>query len=133
MVFRVLLFLLAHISIVLSTASLADQQPFIMSGDQPDFMHNSEVAPTLFDLLMLQRSSSIFFDYLRESKSISGRVSDVDTKSTLLLPTNRAVVALGWKPHRGPPTSDTIVEISEKKGHENVERWISAHLLPVSR
>ncbi|KAG8851217.1 hypothetical protein FRB96_009420 [Tulasnella sp. 330] len=91
--------------------------------------------PPLFDTLILQRSSSIFFDYLREVSSISGRISDLDMKSTLLVPSNKAVIALGWKPERGPPVSTPSgkgeVGISEVTLKENVEKWISAHILPV--
>lgn len=92
--------------------------------------------PPLFDTLILQRSSSIFFDYLREVSSISGRISDLKTRSTLLVPSNKAVIALGWKPERGPPANAPSgrgeVETSEVTSKENVERWISAHMLPVS-
>ncbi|KAG8950412.1 hypothetical protein FRC04_007427 [Tulasnella sp. 424] len=99
-----------------------------------EFVRPGNALPTLFDLLVLQRGSSIFFDYLRESSTISQRMNDESAKSTLLLPTNKAVIALGWKPHQGPPTpspdGDVKVEITEEMGKANVERWLSAHILP---
>ncbi|KAG8923786.1 hypothetical protein FRC00_005850 [Tulasnella sp. 408] len=100
-----------------------------------DFVRPDNKLPTVFDLLVLQRGSSIFFDYLRESGTISQRMKDDSEKSTLLLPSNKAVIALGWKPHQGPPKpspdGEVGVEITEAMGKANVERWLSAHILPV--
>ncbi|KAG8920823.1 hypothetical protein FRC01_000572 [Tulasnella sp. 417] len=100
-----------------------------------DFVRPDNTLPTIFDLLVLQRGSSIFFDYLRESGAISKRMKDESVKTTLLLPTNKAVISLGWKPHHGPPKpspdGEIGVEITEEMGKANVERWLSAHILPV--
>lgn len=116
-------------------ASESHQLPLTQDPMSEEFVRPGNTLPTLFDLLVLQRGSSIFFDYLRESSTISQRMNDESAKSTLLLPTNKAVIALGWKPHQGPPTpspdGDVKVEITEEMGKANVERWLSAHILPV--
>ena len=126
-------YLIALILPTLSTFTLAGQLPLSAEVNMDDFTRASS-APTLFDTLMLQRSSSIFFDYIRETSALHQRVSDVNTQSTLLVPTNKAVVALGWKPNHGPPpkSDSEKIEITEASGRENVERWLGAHLLPVS-
>ena len=53
--------------------------------------------PTLADLLTIEASASIFYSYARELE-LSQAFADVDTKSTLLVPTNKAVMALARKP-----------------------------------
>jgi hypothetical protein len=57
----------------------------------------SNARPTLFDLLTIEPSTSIFFSYARELE-LSRLFVDVDSKLTLLVPTNRAVMALARKP-----------------------------------
>lgn len=54
--------------------------------------------PTLFDRLVIERRASIFSDYVRNSREISGRLSDRSAKTTVLVPTNHAVLALPRKP-----------------------------------
>ncbi|KAG9016593.1 hypothetical protein FRB90_002874 [Tulasnella sp. 427] len=122
---------------LLSSTALASkgQQLPLDPTMSEEFVRPGNTLPTLFDLLVLQRGSSIFFDYLRESSTISSRMKDESVKSTVLLPTNKAVISLGWKPHQGPPKptpdGDVAVEITEAIGRANVERWLSAHVLPV--
>lgn len=113
------------------------QSPLAMSTDSTEPLSRPlNVLPPLFDTLLLQRSHSIFFDYLRETPGISRRIADLDVQTTLLVPSNKAVIALGWKPERGPPGSGTSdagkIEISEESLNENVERWVGAHAIPVS-
>jgi hypothetical protein len=57
----------------------------------------SNVRPTLFDLLTIESRSSIFFSYARELE-LSRLFVDADAKLTLLVPTNKAVMALARKP-----------------------------------
>ncbi|KAG8905394.1 hypothetical protein FRB99_009007 [Tulasnella sp. 403] len=115
--------------------TLTTSPPHVSSPPDDSFVRNTN-APTLYDTLILERSTSIFFDYLRECSELSQRTSDTGVKSTLLVPTNKAVMALGWKPHQGSPSHRQIaegggdVEITEEMGRANVERWISAHVLP---
>lgn len=54
--------------------------------------------PTLFDRLVIERRASIFSDYVRNSREISSRLSDRNAKTTVLVPTNHAVLALPRKP-----------------------------------
>ena len=53
--------------------------------------------PTLADLLTIESSASIFYTYAREVE-LSERFSDVDSYSTVLAPSNKAVMALARKP-----------------------------------
>ena len=92
--------------------------------------------PTLADLLTIEQSASIFYSYARELE-LSAIFSDVGASSTLFVPTNRAVMALARKPHEGSPSSpDGEIHVSDKdfdrKAKANVERWISAHIIPES-
>jgi hypothetical protein len=57
----------------------------------------SNARPTLFDLLTIQSSTSIFFSYARELQ-LSRMFVNVDSNLTLLVPTNKAVMALAKKP-----------------------------------
>ncbi|KAG9007790.1 hypothetical protein FRB95_005578 [Tulasnella sp. JGI-2019a] len=115
----------------------ATQIPISMSNEaEAPLARPLNTLPPLFDTLILQRSSSIFFDYLREVPSVSTRIADLSKNSTLLVPSNKAVIALGWKPERGPPVNTPSgkgeVEISEVASKENVVKWVEAHVLPTS-
>lgn len=52
----------------------------------------------------------------------------------MLVPTNKAVMALAQKPHQGPEPVEPRIGISEqeldKNSRRNVERWVSAHIIP---
>ncbi|KAH9854265.1 hypothetical protein C2E23DRAFT_817945 [Lenzites betulinus] len=89
--------------------------------------------PSLADLLTIQSSTSIFYSYARELE-LSKLFGDKDAKSTLLVPTNKAVIALPRKPHEGPVPIREGVILSEAEfddlSKKNVERWVSAHIIP---
>jgi hypothetical protein len=53
--------------------------------------------PTLFDLLTIEPTTSIFFSYARELE-LSRLLVDLDSNITVLVPTNKAVMALARKP-----------------------------------
>ena len=53
--------------------------------------------PTLADILTIESSASIFYSYARELQ-LSETFEDVTAKATLLVPTNKAVMALARKP-----------------------------------
>lgn len=55
------------------------------------------IQPTLADLLTIDPSASIFYSYGRELE-LSKLFMDPLSKSTLLVPTNKAVMALARKP-----------------------------------
>ncbi|EDR04457.1 uncharacterized protein LACBIDRAFT_330594 [Laccaria bicolor S238N-H82] len=76
--------------------------------------------PTLADLLTLERLSP---------------PSTAILKLTLLVPTNKAVMALAKKPHQGMDDVDDGVEMLEgefdSRLKSNVEHWFSVHVIPV--
>jgi hypothetical protein len=87
---------LTSITLGIYAATAADQVvlPNIpMDGRRPA----SSVHPTLFDLLTIEPGTSIFFSYARELE-LSRLFVNVDSNFTLLVPTNKAVMALARKP-----------------------------------
>ncbi|KAJ6546971.1 hypothetical protein B0H19DRAFT_1163271 [Mycena capillaripes] len=113
-------------------------QALASQGDQivvMDTATHQSMHPTLADLLTIEQSTSIFYSYAREL-TLSTMFSDSDTSTTLLVPTNKAVMALARKPHQGPDPVDTGVVITDEefdsRSKENVERWVSAHIIPQS-
>ncbi|EIN14337.1 hypothetical protein PUNSTDRAFT_59633 [Punctularia strigosozonata HHB-11173 SS5] len=93
--------------------------------------------PTLADLLTIEPSASIFYSYARETK-FSMRFSEQQSNTTLLVPVNKAVMALARKPHQGPAPGQledgvTITEQEyEAQSQENVRKWVGAHIIPDS-
>lgn len=87
---------LISLTLGIHAAAAADQ---IVLPNTPMDNHRpaSNVRPTLFDLLTIESGSSIFFSYARELE-LSRLFVDVDAKLTLLVPTNKAVMALARKP-----------------------------------
>ncbi|EUC58776.1 fasciclin domain protein [Rhizoctonia solani AG-3 Rhs1AP] len=91
--------------------------------------------PTLADLLTLQQSSSIFYDYLRGIPDVVDRLEDTsgNVMSTVFVPKNTAVITLPRKPHLGP-AEDQIEILSgrdyDERSRKNVARWINAHVVP---
>ncbi|CCL98164.1 uncharacterized protein FIBRA_00158 [Fibroporia radiculosa] len=120
------------------------------SGDHQDYTYKPTTysQPTLADLLTIEPRASIFFSYARETAALSTLFADVNGRSTVLVPTNRAVMALARKPrlgadmfssmdrHQGPTPPDSGVILPEAEfdtlSRENVERWVSAHIIPKS-
>ncbi|ETW86744.1 hypothetical protein HETIRDRAFT_40718 [Heterobasidion irregulare TC 32-1] len=91
--------------------------------------------PTLADLLTIERSASIFFSYARET-GLNSLFSDETAMNTILVPTNKAVMALAKKPHQDPSPVEHGIEISEQefdsRSKKNVEKWVSLHIIPES-
>ncbi|TCD71133.1 hypothetical protein EIP91_012081 [Steccherinum ochraceum] len=89
--------------------------------------------PSLADLLTIEPSASIFYTYAREVE-LSELFADSEGNNTVLVPTNKAVMALSRKPHQGPAPVDSGVVITQQEydrmSKENVERWVSAHIVP---
>lgn len=74
-------------------ASASEGEQILMAGPQV------AMQPTLADLLTIESSTSIFYSYARELTT-STMFSDVDSRPiTLLVPTNKAVMALARKPY----------------------------------
>ncbi|KAJ7243364.1 hypothetical protein B0H12DRAFT_1130838 [Mycena haematopus] len=96
---------------------------------------HQSMKPTLADLLTIESSTSIFYSYAREL-TLSDMFSDSDKALTILVPTNKAVMALSRKPHQGPAPVDPDIVITDEEfdsqSKENVEKWVSAHIVPQS-
>ncbi|KAK7060868.1 hypothetical protein VNI00_000601 [Paramarasmius palmivorus] len=109
-------------------------QQIPMVFDEPEYTPEVKSQPSLADLLTIEPSASIFYSYARELE-ISRLFEDESAKLTLLVPTNKAVMALARKPHQDPVlTDDTAISEEEfdKLSKQNVERWVSAHIIPES-
>ncbi|KAL0952186.1 hypothetical protein HGRIS_008798 [Hohenbuehelia grisea] len=119
-------------SFLLAVASQDLQQ--VMTDTHHPISPQTTPKPTLADLLTIESSASIFYSYAREI-DLGAIFSDVNARNTLLVPTNKAVMALARKPHQGSGRIGDGIEISEedfdKASKQNVERWISAHVIPV--
>ncbi|KAA1471467.1 hypothetical protein DENSPDRAFT_776453 [Dentipellis sp. KUC8613] len=91
--------------------------------------------PSLADLLTIETSASIFFSYARETE-ISRCLFDVNARSTVLVPSNKAIIALSRKPHQDPESVHDDIDISEQDpsalSPSDVERWVSMHIIPKS-
>ncbi|KAI1793041.1 hypothetical protein LXA43DRAFT_1092960 [Ganoderma leucocontextum] len=118
-------------------ASAATDEQMVLSGpDKEPFVPvvNSG-KPSLADLLTIESTASIFYSYARELE-ISQLFSDPNARSTVLVPTNKAVIALPRKPHEDSQPLDDGVILSEAEfdamSKKNVERWVSAHIIPRS-
>ncbi len=127
-----------------------------LDGEQIRIMPvDSQSGPLLADMLTLENTLSIFYSYARETQ-FNELLTREDSRITILAPTNKAVMALARKPyvvsplfarsgvdddddnrHQGPEDVEGGVVVTEedfdKLSKENVEKWIGAHIIPVSR
>ncbi|KAJ3519284.1 hypothetical protein NMY22_g13279 [Coprinellus aureogranulatus] len=116
--------------LAVSVLSWANQVPMV----EPDTPYVPAISakPSLADLLTIESSTSIFYSYARELELSQG-LSNKDMKLTLFAPTNKAVMALARKPHEGDNV-EAPIEITEEEydsyAKSNVERWVSAHIIP---
>ncbi|TFK21550.1 hypothetical protein FA15DRAFT_672482 [Coprinopsis marcescibilis] len=113
-------------------ASQSEQIPMAIPNE--DYVPQVSSKPSLADLLTIESSASIFYSYARELE-LSRGLSQRDMKMTLFVPTNKAVMALARKPHQdSKPSGEDGIEISEQEyernSKSNVERWVSAHIVP---
>jgi len=121
------------LAFTLPMLSIADQFqiPVVLPGSV--YVPETSNLPTLADLLTIETSASIFFSYARETEL--SELFNGATKATVLVPTNKAVIALPRKPHQGPEHEEGI-KMSEQEFHDlskqNVEQWVSAHIVPQS-
>lgn len=86
----------------LSTFAFTFILPLLTLGQEQVPMQNSgspklHSQPSLADLLTIEPSASIFFSYARELQ-MSNIFSEENAGITLLVPTNKAVMALARKP-----------------------------------
>jgi hypothetical protein len=89
---------LSFVTVVIHVVTAADQIVFPnVPMDVNRRSDSSTVRPTLFDLLTIEPRTSIFFSYARELE-LSRLFVNEDSNVTLLVPTNKAVMALARKP-----------------------------------
>jgi hypothetical protein len=92
------LYLFASLVLPFTAFASTHQQIPLGSSQMPEaYTPLTNAQPTLADLLTIEPSASIFYSYARELE-LSARFANVDTQSTLLVPTNKAVMALARKP-----------------------------------
>lgn len=95
------LFSLYFLSSSLLSLASTDGQLVFSNSQMADIQIESHTKPTLADLLTIESASSIFYSYARELELSSMFSQDVEQGGrmlTLLVPTNRAVMALAKKP-----------------------------------
>ena len=91
-------FILPLVSITLGIhATGAAEQIVFPNVPMDDNRPAPNVRSTLFDLLTIEPGASIFFSYARELE-LSRLFVDANSNLTLLVPTNKAVMALARKP-----------------------------------
>lgn len=69
-----------------------------MEPNDHSFVPDKHSKPTLADLLTIQQTASIFYSYARELE-LSRIFEDRTQELTLLVPVNKAVMALARKPY----------------------------------
>ncbi|KAF3938510.1 hypothetical protein ABW19_dt0206525 [Dactylella cylindrospora] len=94
--------------------------------------------PIVSDALSVQRDVSIFAEFVRGSAPILKRLEDAGLNTTVLAPLNSAVKALPRKPWEDPDADGNAVHGAfagldgEKRAAENLERFVKAHMIPIS-
>lgn len=89
---------LASLVLPLVSGALAHDQTPLRAPDMPETSApQTHAEPTLADLLTIEPPASIFFAYARELE-LSRAFAARDSRMTLLVPTNKAVMALARKP-----------------------------------
>lgn len=154
MQFRVLASLCAISTLVMASPAPA-QLPFVPteSADSLTAQYASSAQPhprhadppvhrplSLADLLTSSRQASIAYDYIRDSPAIAALlIAPKPHYTTLLIPTNSAIMALARKPHQGPApvVGGEIRDLGGEgeKEHEELcraylERWVKLHVVP---
>ncbi|KAH8998750.1 hypothetical protein EDB86DRAFT_2909913 [Lactarius hatsudake] len=110
--------LLVSINLGIHPASAADQ--LVIPAIPMDYERPSNALPTLFDLLTIEPTTSIFFSYARELE-LSRLLLDLDSKITVLVPTNKAVMALARKPHQDSVPVDDGIKLTEQELEERIK------------
>lgn len=91
--------LLSILVFPLAALSMQSEQEILATPQQQDgsFDPLTTPMPSLADLLTIEPSASIFYSYAREIE-LSRLFGDLNGNNTLLVPTNKAVMALSRKP-----------------------------------
>lgn len=83
---------------LLVSAGIGEQQILSSQHEMSEpFTPATSSLPTLADFLTIESSASIFYSYARELE-LSERFTDVDAYTTIVAPSNKAVMALARKP-----------------------------------
>jgi hypothetical protein len=94
---RMHLYVLYLLASILPLTVLASHEDQMVMPELSNFPPTEHTQPSLYDLLTIEPSLSIFFSYARETEA-SNLFSDKQARSTLLVPTNKAVMDLARKP-----------------------------------
>ncbi|KAK6342723.1 hypothetical protein TWF718_008113 [Orbilia javanica] len=116
------------------------QNPLIdMDNSQNNPMAGDAGAPIVSDALSVQRDVSIFSDIVRglTAHQILDRLEDKSQNTTVLAPLNSAMRSLPRKPWEDPDPRNNVEgaffgDEGEKKAAANLERFVKAHIVPVS-
>jgi len=101
-----------------------------MGQGQTPVTHSTQ---TLADLLTIEPSAAIFYDYARRI-SLGNKLNDESSMITVLVPRNKAIMKLAKKPHQDKVVVNEGVILTEEemytRSQKNIERWIAAHMIP---
>ncbi|OJJ46112.1 hypothetical protein ASPZODRAFT_67362 [Penicilliopsis zonata CBS 506.65] len=95
--------------------------------------------PIVSDVLPKTQGINIFSSLTRDFEPISSRLNDASRNVTVLAPRNSAIQALPRKPWENPEDYGKFGEVEAYQGEEgqdrarkNLQRFVEAHLVPVS-
>ena len=91
------LYVLYLMASILPLTVLGSHEDQMVMPELSNFSPTKHTKPSLHDLLTIETSLSIFFSYARETEA-SNLFLDKQARSTLLVPTNKAVMDLARKP-----------------------------------
>ncbi|KAF3092678.1 hypothetical protein TWF706_008980 [Orbilia oligospora] len=110
-----------------------------MDNSQNNPMTGDSGVPIVSDALSVQRDVSIFSEIVRglTNHQILDRLEDKGQNTTVLAPLNSAMRALPRKPWEDPDPRNNVEGAffgheGEKKAAANLERFVKAHVVPVS-
>ncbi|KAI1174308.1 hypothetical protein F4777DRAFT_554595 [Nemania sp. FL0916] len=117
-----------------------------MSDSSPAQAHKPGIAQAqmqqsgvlLSDVLGTSRSVNAFASFARDVASISSRLDDASTQSTVLAPLNSAIDRLPGKPWEDPgdyaAQGASVYDGDEgrERARRNIEKFVQAHVLPVT-
>lgn len=93
-------FILSFLALPFFASAAIDEQiamPGSIIDEAAPYTPQTHSQPSLADLLTIESSASIYYSYARETE-LSSLFSDESAHLTLLVPTNKAVMALAQKP-----------------------------------
>ncbi|KAF3185028.1 hypothetical protein TWF106_007327 [Orbilia oligospora] len=137
-------FIISFVAAVLPVANFGPsknpQNPFVdMDNSQNNPMTGDSGVPIVSDALSVQRDVSIFSEIVRglTNHQILDRLEDKGQNTTVLAPLNSAMRALPRKPWEDPDPRNNVEGAffgheGEKKAAANLERFVKAHVVPVS-